>query len=780
MRLVSVALAWSLGLVLASSLTARHSVLWAALAAAAVLVLWLQWPHAPRRNLAALLLVVTLGGWRMALVPVSSPVAGYNQTGGLTLEGEVSAVAPDAQGVWLTLETQQAVRGGSTMPTSGRVQARVDSVTAVIPGDIVQLTGLLYPPDAGATGTTRDRLARSSVYSEMPNAALVIVRPGDPSFARELWKLRQQIGAQIGRALPEPHAALLTGILIGDDHLMPPDVVDAFAASGAAHLIAVSGFNMIVVSSVTDAVLRRLKAGRWVSVVASLIIILLYALLAGGSAAVLRAAVMSGLVLVGRALRRRAYIPASLAFAVLVLSLLDPFAPWDLGFQLSLAATLGIGLWADQLGRGIDRLLARRFSPNWAARLGDLVTEPLAVGLAAQALTLPLILAAFGRLSLMALPVNLLVAPVQAPLMLLGAAAVAVSTIAPALGQLLFWGDGVLLGWTLTIVRGAARLPLADIGFGLPPRAVALAFSLGIGWLMMDGLQLTFWQRMNRWAAARPLMLATLFAAGLAIGAAGAVVASRADGQLHVWFLDVGHSNAVLMQTPAGAQILVDGGRNPARLLGALGDRMPFNDRQIDLLVLTEPDENEYSALTLLAERYDVGLVLSHGQPNQSESFAALRERLQTSPWQVVHAGDSFTLSDGVAVEILYPTETPALEDSLDDHALTLRVHYGGVSILLPGDLSRDGQTALLEHGRWPLAQVMQLPHHGAARGLSDAFLAAVQPQLIVVQADTANRLGEPDPDVMAALPEVPVLRTDQRGTVHLWTDGQHLWTDPG
>ena len=85
----------------------------------------------------------------------------------------------------------------------------------------------------------------------------------------------------------------------------------------------------------------------------------------------------------------------------------------------------------------------------------------------------------------------------------------------------------------------------------------------------------------------------------------------------------------------------------------------------------------------------------------------------------------------------------------------------------------------MLEAGGWPLTTVLQLPDHGTARSLDPRFLDAAQPSLVVVQADPANRRGDPNPDILALLPEgVPVLRTDQDGTIHLWTDGVHLWTE--
>ena len=222
----------------------------------------------------------------------------------------------------------------------------------------------------------------------------------------------------------------------------------------------------------------------------------------------------------------------------------------------------------------------------------------------------------------------------------------------------------------------------------------------------------------------------------------------------------------------------MDGGRLPARLLTALGDRLPFSDDTLDLLISTQPDANEYEALAAVAERYAVPLLLTNGQPNASPGWNALLQALDDTTVQPVRAGEQVALSDGVALEVLSPASAPALGDGLDDGALVLRVRYGDVDLLLTSDLSRDAQAALATGGQPLTAAVLQAPQHGTARSLDAGFLAAVRPQVVVVQAAADNRRGDPDADVLALFGSTPVFRTDTAGTLHLWTDGMSLWVN--
>ncbi len=222
------------------------------------------------------------------------------------------------------------------------------------------------------------------------------------------------------------------------------------------------------------------------------------------------------------------------------------------------------------------------------------------------------------------------------------------------------------------------------------------------------------------------------------------------------------------VKTAGGSHLLIDRGPAPARLLTALGDHLPVYDRNLEVLLITQPDERVFGALPPALDRYEIGAALVNGQPNLSESYAGLLARLPNLT--TVSAGYSVDISDGTRLEILHPARPPAITDNLDDGALVVRLTYGDAAFLFTSDLSRKGQTALLGDERLHAA-VLQLPGGGRARSLDGDFLERVRPQVVVVGSGEA-----PDPDVIALVGEVPLLRTDQGGTIHLWTDGRDLW----
>ncbi|HLU11658.1 MAG TPA: ComEC/Rec2 family competence protein [Oceanobacillus sp.] len=770
MRLVYIALGWTAGIILAANSTTQFPLIWLALVVLALIaagLLWRDW-----RILALTLVAFTLGGLRFSLVPTTSLIAAYNNLGGLTIEGVV-VDEPDIRDYYtiLRVAAETVTRAGSTVPTEGLVLVRAQSVADAQYGDRVRATGLLITPAEFDTFSYADYLARSGVFSIMSRASVEVLSSGHGSpLNTTLLTLKHQASSSINHALPEPAAGLLNGILLGDESSIAPEIRDAFAVTGAAHLLAISGFNMVVLARVMQGLFR---GKRRLAATAGILSIVIYTLLVGATPPVLRAALMSGLLVIGESIRRKTFVPTSLAFAVIVLSLINPTALWEIGFQLSFFATLGLALLATPLTERIDRLIAQLFPASVAGFLRNLLSEPLGVSLAAQLSTIPLTALYFGQLSLASLVVNLLVVPVQPAILIVGGLATMIAFFVFPLAQALYWITLVPLAWTAEVVRWFAAMPNAQIEFGIDPRLVLLFFAVLIGWGMAQATQPEWLVQLARFIRSRVVQTSTVMAGICVIVLTGAVAASRPDGMLHVWLLDVGGYNAVLAQTPHGAHYLIDGGNFPSRLLTALGHRLPFNDREIEVVAITQPDEANFRALSAALERYNARIVLTNGQPNLGEAWTELQTIIGNTEQIAVTAGYTLEADDGTLLEVLHPQEQPTIDDNLDDGTLVLRLSYGEVSFLLTSDTSRAAQQTLLEAGQLPLATVLQLPRGGAT--LDEGFFAATQAQLVVMQNNSASR--QENPDVLALVGNTPLFRTDQGGTIHLWTDGHNLWS---
>ena len=252
-------------------------------------------------------------------------------------------------------------------------------------------------------------LRRSGASGTLDAKALTLVRASPMG----LQTLRDASGDALQRALPEPEAGLAAGILVGLRERVDRALAADFATAGVSHVVAISGWNIAIVAALVAAVLRG--RSRRLLALGILLTVVAYVVAAGASSSVVRAAVMAGVVLLARESGRAGRAPAALGIAAAVLLLSDPDMIGDAGFRLSVMATAGLLAWANPLARHLRGIGGGRM-PGWLA-------ESLGISLAAQAATLPDVLATFGRLSLVSPVVNLAVVPLVPAAMLGGVVA---------------------------------------------------------------------------------------------------------------------------------------------------------------------------------------------------------------------------------------------------------------------------------------------------------------------------------------------------------------------
>ena len=705
------------------------------------------------------------------------------------------------------------LRDASGAPLVVAITAPPDPQIGV--GDVVQLTGPLAPLPTGDYGTW---LAESGVDATLASRTLEITGTSG-SLQAGIDALRRSAADGLALAVPEPEAGLAAGILIGLRDRVDRDLARAFTTAGASHIVAISGWNIAIVAALVGVALRRWPRRR--RSVVTLALIVLYTVLTGASASVVRAALMTSVVTLARESGRAGGAAAALGWAAVVMLVAEPATVGDAGFQLSSLATAGLIAWATPLTR---RLAAWRggLLPGW-------LCESLGVSFAAEAATLPVVLLAFGRLALLAPVVNLVAVPLVPPAMAAGTLALAGGIGAQAglpievavLAGLPAWmALTVLVG----VVNVAAALPFASATLA-PPLNLLGAVLVGtvVGVIAVQpvrslaGRQLrplaliarsagtSLFRgrshvradppgpirgpnraggpsptRRRNTARARRLLAMTLAAAiaGLVL-----IAAHRADGTVRIDVLDVGQGDAVLVQGDHGSRMLVDGGPDPARLLVALDDRVPPWDRRIDLLVLTHPHEDHVAGLARLLARYRVGRILEPGMLGPGPGYRAFASWLLAHDRRTerVATGDSIAL-DSIAFRVLWPDpdavprRPPDTGTAINNVSIVLLGTVDGHRFLLMGDVEEEIDPILVQRGL-PRVDVLKVAHHGSRTASTDAFLAAARPSIAVVSAGARNPYGHPAPQTLERLRGhgAAVFRTDLSGTVDVALEG-HQW----
>jgi competence protein ComEC len=252
------------------------------------------------------------------------------------------------------------------------------------------------------------------------------------------------------------------------------------------------------------------------------------------------------------------------------------------------------------------------------------------------------------------------------------------------------------------------------------------------------------------------------------------------DNRLHICFLDVGQGDAILIETPSGQHILIDGGPADGGLAACLGERLPFWGRRIDLVVSTHPHEDHIGGLVEILKRYEVKQVLESAVEYDSPAYKEWQSLVEEKKMKrtIAQVGQHIELGEGIGLDVLYAGEA-SLGDTaaaIDSNSVVLRLVCGNVSVLLTADIFEETEGYLLST-RFDLSgTVLKVAHHGSDSSSCSKFLSVVKPQVAVISVGADNTFGHPSPEVVGRLSATHLYRTDQQGTIELITDGKRLW----
>lgn len=667
----------------------------------------------------------------------------------------------------LYVKVEAVDTGSGDLPVQGELLARAFPNETYQYGERIRIRGKLVTPPENEEFSYREYLARQGIHSYMPSTEITrLPGEGGNPIKKAIYAFKDKALKNIYLIFPDPEASLLAGILLGVDTGLSQALQQAFKDTGTAHIIAISGFNIAIIAGLFFALFSRVLGQLRGSIVA-ILGIALYTFLVGADAAVVRAALMGGISLTARQLGRRNDGFNALMLSAVIMSAWNPNTPWDVGFQLSFFATLGLILYAEPFQNWAVKVIRRYTSPGTAQKVAAPISEYFLLTLAAQLTTLPIMAYHFKRISLVSLIANPFVLPVQPAVMIVGGLAVILSLIWLPLGAIAAFAAWPFIAYTIRLVELFAKMPNGVIVLGdLSLWVVILFYAALLIWTFgRHRIRQLFYGEQSDLPTFSTITVVTALTVVAMVTWRAAF--TTPDGKLHVTFLDVGSADAILIETPGGRHILVNGGPSATLLSDGLGRRLPPLNRRLDWLIVASTQENQLSGLPRVVERIPPSHVLWAGNVEASFSARSLDKWFidKNIPVTKAETGSELDLGEGAILHIL----------NVNSLGAVMLLEWNEFRALLPVGMNFNALEELNYGEDIKTTSLLLIADSGYAPINPTEWIVNLNPQLIVLDVAAGDPDGLPNEGTLNAIRDYPFLRTDYNGWIEVTTNGAEM-----
>jgi competence protein ComEC len=645
----------------------------------------------------------------------------------------------------------------NNLSVSGKVLIRTSNKYKLGVGDIVLVVGPMYSPSSDEGSTYIKYLASRDVFSLMPYSEIEKIDPMTSFLSkRTLGSIRNQAERNLYRLFPAQTASLLSGIVLGMDEGISESLQSKFQQTGMTHIIAISGFNISVIGLSIFAIFQGLFGTNWARVF-SLLGIFSFVILVGAEPSVMRAAIMAVIVLFANQIGRKVDGVGVIFVTASLMAFWNPRILWDIGFQLSFVSTLGIIFYYPLLEKWF-------YQKNIIDEAGDSINpkfksivDIILITISAQITTIPILLYYFHQYSLLSIPANILILPVQPILLISSIGLVIVSFVYFPFADWLSPIIWIFPKYTINMVEWISKWKLSS--FIVPKVGTRI---IGLYYLIIFSVKK--WMKYlqenynSNWVRLTiiPLMLAVIII--------WERVNSLPDQIMDVFVMDVGNGLGVIIQTPDKRNILLNGGRSGSQILDSLSSELPYFNHDIDLMI--NSDTSYYYAGGMSS-------VISYFPP---QSFVFLGESNSTTTYKNLV---SVLFENNVPISEIRNKEMVELADNL---LIQYVFNSEGFEYLL---LTYENFRIMIVLQNHQEQRAVNIPNNVNLLIMSDAgyeniirpeVLDQLSPKLIILSTQAGEIENIPDRDFLQSIDQYTMVRTDQAGWVRIQTDGKRMW----
>jgi competence protein ComEC len=679
-----------------------------------------------------------------------------------------------------------------------------------------------------------------------------------------IFERRRELIVEFKETFSVSTAGVLIASLLGDKYFLDKQTAEIFREGGTFHVLVISGLHITFIGALTLLFVQLFTRKRLWQFLIATAFLWSYSLAVGADVPVVRAAIMFTILLFSQVIYRRGTLLNSLGACVLILLVWRPadlFAP---SFQLTIASVAAIvatafplieklraiGIWSPTaetpfppdvpiwLKRFCETLYWREAvwerdvsRQIWSAKLFKspylkwlekrnlqnplrYIFEAFTVSIIVQIWLLPLLIVYFHRVSIFGAFLNIWVGITIALESFAAIIALFLAQISNPLAfpfiKLTEFFNWLLLSVPQILTENnwasfrtphyAGTMKAIYFLYFLPILFFSLALYKWKPFAISQKSQVSSLESKIFSASSRRRVAASIFLLLFSIIIFHPFSAPKADGKLHVEFLDVGQGDSIFITFPNGETMLVDGGGKMS--FNKIYVKNEFSDEpelfqpdtqnigetvvsnflwekgydKVDYILATHADADHIQGLSDVARNFKIKAALFGRTPFKDENFAALYSILQKRGIESVKLGKGDVLTFGdVKIEVLSPPKTDEISDN--NHSIVLRIVFGERKFLLTGDIEKEAERELLQNPEFLQADVVKIAHHGSRTSSTREFIVAARAQIAVIPVGKDSPFGHPHKEVLERWSNsgAKILTTGERGTISISTDGKNL-----
>ena len=561
-------------------------------------------------------------------------------------------------------------------------------------------------------------------------------------YLGQVYKLKSTIIVRIENNIDNTNSQVLNAVLVGDKTSLEKEIKDSFRISNLSHMLAISGAHFSFIIMFCTFVIKRLKFKRFGQAI-TITLIIFFMTLTGMTPSVVRAGIMAIISILSSILKRKTDIYTSLAVALFIQIINNPYVIFDVGLQLSFGGVVGIALFTKPIEEKLNRIKELK------------INSALAVTIGANIIIMPIMMYQFSTISLSFVISNLLAGSLLGAIMILGFVSV-ILNIKP-----LYFVLNLLVSLFSKIADICSKLPLSLIYVKTPSliQIFLIYFIIFLFYLILI-------ERLNLFSIKQLFisLLIIIFILNYRIP----------NNNLIIHFIDVGQGDSCLI-LHKGYVIMIDGGGSSDSkydigentLLPYLLDR---KITKIDYLIVSHFDSDHAQGFIYVLKHLKIKNAILPVQAINSNLYQNFISICQAKKINVIYLrrGDLFNIGY-LKFETLHPSNKFISENAMNNNSLVLRLDYFNTSILFTGDIEAIAEQELVHKCKSKLdVDILKVGHHGSNTSTSESFLEAVSPKIALIGVGLDNKFGHPGEEVIKRLEErkVSIFRTDKESEI--------------